>query len=131
MNKKTSSINHVQKLEPADNQYNHFGIHKHCPCQISVRHCLQSQRAYPKATVSEIMSRAGYQTQRINTGTVYYTVLYCIDTYDTSEGLNHRYYNVLNSKKFLKFYNNILSMQSKQYVTRTCEKGEICDTMIQ
>ena len=23
------------------------------------------------------------------------------------------------------------SMQSKQYVTRTCEKGEICDAMIQ
>jgi hypothetical protein len=39
--------------------------------------------------------RAGYQTQCIDTG----PVLYCIDTYDTLEGLNRQYYNVSNPKK--------------------------------
>ena len=43
--------------------------------------------------------RAGYQTHCIDTR----PVLYCIDTYDTSEGLNRQYYNVLNLKKFLIF----------------------------
>ena len=35
-------------------------------------------------------------------------VLYCIGTYDTSEGLNHRYYIVSTPKKPQNFTNNIL-----------------------